>query len=107
MAFLCLYRPKNLTVAIRSVVPGLLTASARWAPIIIPPRDNHVTGARAVGAKTRDFPVHGRFRAFDGPRGRQTRPQADTPLGPPGIRRAGRRRPTAFSRARATAVRRR
>src|SRR6266404_1164079 len=91
----CLYRAKNLTVAITSVVLGLLTASARWAPLIAPPRDDHAIDARTVGAKARDFPVHGRFRAYD------------PPLGAPRIRRAGGRRPTAISRARATAVRRR
>src|SRR6266700_2740937 len=66
----CLYRAKNLTVAITSVVLGLLTASARWAPLIAPPHDDHAIDARTVGAKPRDFPVHGRFRAYDAPRGR-------------------------------------
>src|SRR5260221_3637272 len=53
----CLYRAKNLTVAITSVVLGLLTASARWAPLIVPPRDDHAIDARTVGAKARDFAV--------------------------------------------------
>src|SRR6266853_1127432 len=66
----CLYRAQNLTVAITSVVLGLLTASARWAPLIAPPRDDHAIDARTVGAKARDFPVHGRFRAYDAPRRR-------------------------------------
>jgi len=33
-------------------------------------RDDPAIDARTVGATARDFPVHGRFRAYDAPRGR-------------------------------------
>jgi hypothetical protein len=55
MALLCLHR-QELDHRRQERGLGLLTATARSAPLIVPARDGHAIDARAVGAKQGTFP---------------------------------------------------